>query len=79
MEAGVGLPSRDRPPSDGCHAAARSALQTAKGVNDGFELTDFVSPAAVPDILDRYGDRPVRTGCLRRGGRKRAGGDQHFP
>jgi len=43
------------------------------------ERTELAGPAAVPDILDRYGDRPVRTGCLRREGRKRAGGDQDFP
>jgi hypothetical protein len=79
MDARVGLPSRDRPASDDCHVALRFAVQAASRGIDGLERTELAGPAAVPDILDRYGDRPVRTGCLRREGRKRAGGDQDFP
>ena len=79
MAGGVELPSRDRPASEDCHAYARFAVQAATGEIDGLERTELAGPAAVPDILDRYGDRPVRTGCLRREGRKRAGGDQDFP
>jgi len=46
-EGGIDLPSRDRPASDDCRAAASVALQAAKGEIDGFELTELAGPAAL--------------------------------
>jgi hypothetical protein len=60
MEGGVDLPSRDRPASDDCHAAARFALGAATGEIAGLERTELAGPAGCQALFTGDGGQLTR-------------------